>query len=236
MTKIERLSDIIASLRSFRFCGPSDDFDEQTAVTVGFRHLLIQLKRLAAPLLAEPDKELLMSLEVEINNIFSVYEANAEVEALLYDIEDALSHYNRSSIPLPTSNHIIQPTVIERLQSLHSGRYYTTFLVRLCKEINSCFAHGNIVATALTMRTVLNYVPPVFGLSTFKEVAAHCERSHKDSFVLLEDGMRKIADSMGHGTIANASLYPSSSQVEPYKPQFEILLNKVYEKLTHDDS
>ena len=235
MTKIERLSEIIASLRTFRFCSPSDDLDEQTAVTAGFRHLLVQLKRLGAPLLSEPEKQRLMSLEVEINNIYSVYEANAEVAALLYDIEDALKHYDSSSIPVPTSSNIIHWTVVERLQDVHSGRFDIAFLVRLCEEINSCFAHGNIVATALMMRTVLNYVPPVFGHNNFKEVAAHSKRSHRDNFVHLENGLRKIADSLGHGTIANSSVYPSTSQVAPYKPQFEMLLNQVCDILTRDD-
>ena len=55
-SKRDRLADTIAQIRTFRFCGPSDDPDEQTAVTTGYRHLLVQLKRLAAPLL--PDRML----------------------------------------------------------------------------------------------------------------------------------------------------------------------------------
>ena len=234
-TKIELISNIIASVREFKFCGPSDDLDEQTAVTVGFRHLVIQLQRLAAPLLSEPEKQRLLDIDVEVNNIFSVYEASAEVEALLYDIESALNRYDETTADVDANLYIIQPTVIERLQAVPSKRFNTSFLVRLCKEINSCFANGNIVATALTMRTVLNYVPPAFGRASFKEVASHSERSHKASFVHLEDGLRRVADSLGHGTIANSSVYPSASQVEPYKPQFEMLLNRVYDLLTSRD-
>lgn len=233
MTKVERISNIIESVRNFRFCGPSDDPDEQTAVTAGFRHLVIQLQRLAAPLLPEPEKQRLNSIEVEYNDIFSVYDANAEIESLLYDIEDALDRADISSVA--TASHIVQSTVIDRLQEVSSQRFDTAFLVRLCREINSCYAHGNIVATALTMRTVLNYVPPVFDQRTFREVAAHSERSHKEMFVHLEDGLRKIADCLGHGTIATSILYPSASQVEPYKPQFEVLLNKVCDSLNHDN-
>ena len=48
-TKKELIIDAIAGAQNFRFCGPSDDPDEQTAVTLGFRHLVIQLKRLAGP-------------------------------------------------------------------------------------------------------------------------------------------------------------------------------------------
>jgi hypothetical protein len=55
-TKKELITSAIGDVRKFRFCGPSDDPDEQTAVTLGFRHLVIQLKRLAAPLLPAAHK------------------------------------------------------------------------------------------------------------------------------------------------------------------------------------
>lgn len=232
MTKVERILETIELVRKFRLCGPSDDPDEQTAVTAGFRHLVVQLQRLAAPLLPEPERQRLNSIDVEYNNVFSVYDANAEIESLLYDIEDALNRVDNSS-PL-TGGQIIQSTVIDRIQEVSSQQFDTSFLVRLCKEINSCFAHGNIVATALTMRTVLNHVPPVFGQRSFKDVTAQSGRSHKDMFVHLEEGLRKIADCLGHGTIAGSISYPSASQVDPYKPQFEVLLNEVCDRLSQD--
>src|SRR4051794_37358706 len=86
-SKKDRLADTIAQMRAFRFCGPSDDPDEQTAVTTGYRHLLIQLKRLAAPLLPDSDAAHLRALDVEVNNVYSAYDAHAGVEALLPDIE-----------------------------------------------------------------------------------------------------------------------------------------------------
>lgn len=236
MNRIERITEIIESVRNFRFCGPGDDPDEQTAVTVGYRYLLVELQRLAAPLLSEPKKKLMASLSVEFNDIFSVYEADAELRVLLYDIEEALDRSDDSSlISVSNTLYMIDTAVIERLSTVQSERFGTEFLVRLCKEINSSFSHDNIVATALTMRTVLNHVPPVFGYNRFQEVAAHSERSDKDSFTHLEDGLRKIADSLAHRTISNTSLYPSAAQVEPYKPQFEMLLNKVYDRLVGDD-
>jgi len=65
--KRERISDILAAVRSFRFCGPSDDPDEQTAVTAGYRYLVIQLKRLAAPILPERAAVRLEALDVEVD-------------------------------------------------------------------------------------------------------------------------------------------------------------------------
>ena len=52
-TKKEIIANLIDQAQSFRFCGPSDDPDEQTAVTSGYRYLVVQFKRLAGPLLPE---------------------------------------------------------------------------------------------------------------------------------------------------------------------------------------
>ena len=207
MTRIERITEIIDAVRSFRFCGPSDDLDEQTAVTAGYRSLLVELQRLAAPLLSESKRSPLVSIDVEINNIFSVYEADAELKASLYDIEEALIHYDtRGSHSLVTTGYFINSHIVERLRSVGQTRFKTAFLVRLCEEINLCFVHGNIVCTALLMRTVLNHVPPVFGHNSFKEVVESRPRSIKGIFRHLEDGLRKIADSLGHGTISSTPL------------------------------
>jgi hypothetical protein len=88
--KREIISDTIAQLRKFRFCGPLDDPDEQTAVTAGYRHLVIQLQRLAGPILPVDAAARLNALDVEINNLYSVYDASSELNTLLPDIEDAL--------------------------------------------------------------------------------------------------------------------------------------------------
>jgi hypothetical protein len=72
-------------------CGPSDDLDEQTAVTVGYHHLVIQFKRLAGPVLSPEGASRLDAIDVEFNNIYSAYTARAELETLLPKIELALN-------------------------------------------------------------------------------------------------------------------------------------------------
>lgn len=47
----ERLAEVLDELQRFRFCGPGDDPDEQTAVTTGYRHLLLRFKRMAIPVI-----------------------------------------------------------------------------------------------------------------------------------------------------------------------------------------
>ena len=110
--KRDMIVGTIANLRKFRFCGPSDDPDEQTAVTVGYRYLVTQLQRWVAPLIGDDIAERLNALDVEVNNIYSAYDVRAELDALLPDIEtaiEALADRERSAgmsiraNPIPTA-------------------------------------------------------------------------------------------------------------------------------------
>jgi hypothetical protein len=38
--RLNKLRELANEIESFRFCGPSDDPDEQTAVVYGFKHLV----------------------------------------------------------------------------------------------------------------------------------------------------------------------------------------------------
>ena len=102
--KRENIRNTIADLQNYRFCGPSDDPDEQAAVTLGYRHLLVQLQRLASPILPAAAACRLNALDVEVDNLFSVFNARAEIEALLPDIEgtlDSLDAGERTTPPTP---------------------------------------------------------------------------------------------------------------------------------------
>lgn len=77
-SKKEILAELIEHTRQIRLCGPSDDPDQQTADTVSFRHLLVQFKRLAAPLLPDEVAFRLNGLEVTVNDIYTAYEVQAE--------------------------------------------------------------------------------------------------------------------------------------------------------------
>jgi len=96
--KREVIAELIESARNFRFCGPSDDPDEQTAVTEGYRYLIIQFKRIVGPLLSQREAAQLAAIDVEVNNIYSAYEARAELDALLPDIAEAIENLEN---PMP---------------------------------------------------------------------------------------------------------------------------------------
>jgi hypothetical protein len=81
------------------------------------------------------------------------------------------------------------------------------------------------------MRTVLNHVPPVFGRNSFAEVTANAGKSLKENLEHLESGLRKLADLYAHQPIRKNEQYPTKSQVEPFRAQFEVLLQEVLNEL-----
>jgi hypothetical protein len=227
----ERIEELIERAESTRLCSPSDDPDEQTAVTVGFHHLLTQFQRLASPILPADAALHLKNIRVEIDNIYTVYDASAKLDAIIPEIQAALEHLADDGFSTGTTAYIVDPALIARLDALKSSTYDVAALVRICKEINSSHAHGNVLAVALLMRTVLNHVPTVVGHDTFAQVLASTGKSLKDSFNHLENGLRKVADFHTHRKIVAVESYPSAAQVEPFKPQFELLLQQVESRL-----
>lgn len=103
--KAQALKTAIADFRSLRLCSPSDDPDEQTSVTSSFRHVTIQLQRLAGPILPADTAGQLAAINVEMNDLYLAYDANSEISALLPDIEEAIETAKRDA--LDTSNALL---------------------------------------------------------------------------------------------------------------------------------
>ncbi|MGO8711334.1 MAG: hypothetical protein ACLQUZ_04600 [Rhizomicrobium sp.] len=148
-TKKEIIANLIEQAQRFRFCGPSDDPDEQTAVTSGYRYLVVQFKRLAGPMLPEEPASRLNSINLEINDLYSAYDAKAELDALIPDIEAALEFADDAG--MSANRWIVDPALIARLAEERSNAVDVGSLVKMCREINSSYAHGNVLATALLM-------------------------------------------------------------------------------------
>ena len=81
--RIKRIREVISAIKKYQMCGPGDDPDQVTNVTIGFRSLVIQLKRLAGPLLPESIAGRLESINPEVNDIYSAYEAASELSPLV---------------------------------------------------------------------------------------------------------------------------------------------------------
>lgn len=59
----EVIVGLLDEARNFRSCGPSDDPDEQTAVTSEYRHLVLRFKRIVGPILPEPTASYLKAID-----------------------------------------------------------------------------------------------------------------------------------------------------------------------------
>jgi hypothetical protein len=226
----EIIADLIESARNFRFCGPSDDPDEQTAVTAGYRRLVIQFKRAASPILTSPSASRLNAIEVEINDLYSAYDAKAELDALLPEIEAALERLDDNSVlQVPDESVIIAESRLVELRSLVSSDFDFRKLVRLCGEINSAYGQQCYYATAMLIRGLLDHVPPLFGFKTFSEVAnsyAGGGRSFKETMQHLEYASRKVGDAHLHTPIRKSETLPTAQQVNCGQ-QLDVLLSEI---------
>jgi hypothetical protein len=117
---------------------------------------------------------------------------------------------------------------IKELKSIHSSSFDLTRLIETCNELN--YAHkGNACLTVpLLVRSILDHVPPIFDLKTFKEVANNYgTKSFKESMNNLENSSRKIADSYLHTPIRAKEALPNNTQVN-FANDFDVLLQEIF--------
>jgi hypothetical protein len=96
-SKKQIITDLIEQARKFRV-RPSDDGDKETAVTSGYRHLVIQFKRLAGPILPEAAASRLNAIDVGVNDIYSALDAKAELERVIVKCCGSAGHDQAASL------------------------------------------------------------------------------------------------------------------------------------------
>jgi hypothetical protein len=225
-----RLRQLLDRLETLRMCGPSDDPDEQTAVMEAYRYLLINIRALCKGVMPSDVYTEVYAVPSRIDSIYDVYESEAHLDAVCVDVRTELK-FPCSADSGTANTFLVAPSLIDELGKVNNTSFDATKLTGYCKETNSSFSHGNIVACLLLMRTVLNHVPPVFGYRTFSEVTANAGKSLRENLQHLETGLRKLADLYAHQQIRKSEQYPTKSQVEPFRAQFELLLHEVLGKL-----
>ena len=118
---------------------------------------------------------------------------------------------------------------IDELRKLSSPDFDFQKLIRLCEELNSSYNNGNYYATAMLTRGVLDHVPPLFGKSSFAEVANNYGgggRSFKETMHHLENSARKIGDMHLHVPIRKSETLPTPQQVY-CASQLDVLLSEI---------
>jgi hypothetical protein len=126
-------------------------------------------------------------------------------------------------------HHYVDLHRIEELQSLRPITFDLSKLIALCTEINRCHESACYFSVAMLLRSILDHVPPIFGVNNFGEVASNYKstRSFKDSMQHLEFSSRKIADAFLHSQIRKKEALPNQTQVN-FANDLDVLLAEIY--------
>jgi hypothetical protein len=126
------------------------------------------------------------------------------------------------------AEHFISPTRLVALKKLSAQAFDFAKLVRLCEELESSAQNGNLLAIAALTRALLDHVPPLFGASSFAQVANNYpgSRSFRDSMLHLENSARRIGDAHLHVQIRQRESLPSPTQVN-FANDIDVLLAEI---------
>jgi hypothetical protein len=163
-----------------------------------------------------------------VKGFFSTEEADEALEWLRIKAGQAALPPRKRTISGNVSTFIAESR-IEELRKLSSPDFDFQKLVRLCDELNSSYESGNYYATAMLTRGVLDHVPPIFGHSTFSEVANNYRggsKSFKDAMQHLGGAARKVSDGHLHTQIRKSETLPTPQQVY-FGPQLDLLLAEI---------
>jgi hypothetical protein len=97
--KFELVEELVDEIKKFRFCAPDADLELIWGVTAAYRDMLIRLQRLAGPLLPLVEQTRLNGIHAEPDNLYSAFDADSEIKALLPDIEAAVEAGRTKLLP-----------------------------------------------------------------------------------------------------------------------------------------
>lgn len=135
----------------------------------------------------------------------------------------------RKEIKLQTvSRAYVDPDRINELMALPAARFDLAKLIRMCEELNICFAGECYLAMIMHTRAIIDHVPPIFECKSFSEVTSNYggTRSFKEAMATLDTTSRKIADHYLHAQIRKAEVLPNATQVD-FSNAIDLLLAEV---------
>jgi len=177
-----------------------------------------------------------MKLQILHRNVSS-YTAGPALEEMKTILEmgiEQLKHELESEAPAEhvklsssTGDYVHQDRISE-LKAIKTDIFDLTKLIQLCIELNSSRVDGNLFAIIMLCRTIIDHVPPIFGVKNFNEVANNYagSRSFKESMERLNNSSRKIADQHLHTQIRKSETLPTITQVD-FSNDLDLLLSEV---------
>lgn len=118
---------------------------------------------------------------------------------------------------------------IQELKHIQSTQFDLCRLIQLCEELNKSYGNENYLATAILVRSIIDHVPPIFGVSYFSQVANNYSagtKSFREHMQNLENLFRKISDSFLHTHIRAKEVLPNRNQVN-FSPSLDCLLSEI---------
>ena len=143
-------------------------------------------------------------------------------------------HKKHYPAPFESTGSEIEPFIevsrIRELEKLPPGsKFDTAKLAQLLAELDRAYRNHSFLSCAILIRTILDHVPPIFGLANFSEVANNYGdggKSFRESMQHLEKSLRRIADSYLHTHIREKESLPTKMQVE-FRADVDVLIGEV---------
>jgi hypothetical protein len=138
-------------------------------------------------------------------------------------------HYPQAAAVTPTSADFVEQSRIDEIDGLPKNKYDTTKLGQLLVELNRAYNLHSYFSCLFLVRAIADHVPPIFGQTTFGEVAnnyAGGGKSFRESMQHLHNSCRKMADGSLHSQIRAQESVPTKHQVE-FRADVDALLGEV---------
>ena len=147
-------------------------------------------------------------------------EVEQRLDQLLIEFKKTLPDYK--------STPYVAEERIEELAEIQSDRFSSIKLICLLRELNSAYNNDCHYSVGILVRAVIDHVPPIFGFTTFQELANNYQgpKSFKLGMKRLNDSLRNLADSYLHVQIRNIESLPTMNQVD-FRAELDALLSEV---------
>lgn len=158
--------------------------------------------------------------------------AKEQLNEFLYLIDKVAAQYNKNSVQkepnedTQRSSYIDENTLL-RLRKIENENFDLSRLVNFCHELNDNYSLENYYSCAMLLRAILDHIPPIFGKTSFSDVASqHGGKSLKKVLHPLDETAKKIGDDYLHKQISKKVLTVTKTQVS-FQANLDMLLNEV---------
>ena len=129
------------------------------------------------------------------------------------------------------NSDFVNQSRVDELRAISNPKFDLKKLIKFCEELNSNFRNGNYLSVGMIGRSILNHVPPIFGKTTFNEVANNQGgQSFQKNMKHLNNSFRSLADGYLHSPIGKKETLPNATQVD-FRQDLDKLLEEIVRKL-----